>query len=113
MTAHRAATLHVGIGGVCDVAFCLCFTGGAGVGTVSMRPAVLWWASWGSASLPAATAMSIVAAPASAATATAVSLIMVVICAVHLGLEGGYCRGEGRHLVEHLLALLGRICHIG
>lgn len=114
MAAVRAAAFHVGIGGIGYVAFGLCFTGSAGMGTVAMCPAVLGRASLCAAAFSSTTVMAVVVASASS-TVSAVALIaalVLVVVVIDLGLERGNRGCEGGHLFKHLLGLLGGVSHV-
>jgi predicted membrane channel-forming protein YqfA (hemolysin III family) len=111
-----AAALHVGVGSVFDMAAGGGLAVGAIVSAVSMRPAILEGSFAGTAAsslvtTAAAVAVAVVVSVASVLSAVVTS-ILVVGAVFHLGFEGGTSGSKCRHLFHHLLALLGRICHV-
>lgn len=118
-----ASALHVGVGCQVDVPIGFACAFGAGMDTISMRPAVLEGASSRGAatagivsSIPGAcsfVAASVGAVAGSAAVAAVVVVAARVAGLVHLCLEIGDGGGEGRHLLKHLLVLCILGCGIG
>ncbi len=89
MATGGAASLHVGVGSIINVAAGFCSAIGTAMGTISMRPAIFEW-------LPAAAASSTgVASIIAASMAAASSLVCTsgasarVLVVVDLGLESG------------------------
>ena len=118
MATVLAAALHVGKGGSVDVAIRLLQAYGACMRAIAGGPALsrgspraLAAGSFFSASLSSASASASSSAAASLLSAATASLVVAV--AVDLGLKAGDGGLERLHLVEHGLALLGSVCHVG
>ncbi len=117
MTTIGAAALLVGVGSVFDMAVGGGLAVGAAVSAVSVRPAILEGSFAGTAAsssvtMAAAVAGSVGVGPVMSVVSAVVTSILVVGAVFQLGFEGGNGGSKCRHLFHHLLALLGRICHV-
>jgi hypothetical protein len=89
---------------------------GAAVSAVPVRPAIIEGSFAGATASSSATAAATVAVavlgPVASAVLASATSILIVGAVFQLGFEGGDGGSKCHHLFRHLLALLGRVCHV-
>jgi hypothetical protein len=109
-----AATLHVGVRCVFDVAVGGCVAVGAAVGAVAVAPAVFRSQFGGAVAVAVVAVVAVVVVASSFIVLSTIGLVVIVrvVGIIDLVLELGHGRCERLHLFQHVAVLLRRICHV-